>query len=84
MPWALQPLEHPQDLVAGTRIEIARRFVGQQQCRAIDQGPGDGDSLLLAAGHLRRLVVHARASPTCLSSVSAKCRASLRGDRRRA
>ena len=62
----VQPLEHPQDLVAGPRIEVAGRFVGQQQCGAIDQGPGDGDPLLLAAGHLRRLVVHAIGQPDLL------------------
>ena len=43
----------------GVRIEIAGRFVGQQQGRPVDQRPGDGDPLLLAARHLRRLVVHA-------------------------
>ena len=54
----VQPLEHPQDLVAGMRIEIAGRLVGQQQRGVIDQCPGDGDPLLLSAGHLRGLVAH--------------------------
>ena len=52
-------LEHPQDLDAGVRIEVAGRLVGQHQRRAVDQGPGDGHALLLAAGHLRGLVIAA-------------------------
>ena len=48
----VQPLEHPQDLVAGAGIEVARRLVGQQERRPVDQRSGDGRSLLLPAGHL--------------------------------
>ena len=56
----IQPPEHPQDFLSRLRIEVARRFVSQDQRGAIHQGPGDGHPLLLAAGHLRRLVVDAR------------------------
>ena len=58
-PLGVELLEHPQDFHAGVRIEVARRLVGQQQGRAVDQRPRDGHALLLAAGHLRRLVVGA-------------------------
>ena len=41
------------------RIEVARGFVGQQHGGGIDQGPGDGHALLLAAGKLAGLMVAA-------------------------
>ena len=62
-PLGVELLEHPQDFHAGVRIEVAGRLVGQQQRGAIDQRPGDGHPLLLAAGHLRRLVVGAVGQP---------------------
>ena len=43
-------LEHLQDFLAGVRVEVAGRLVGEQQRRAVDQRPGDGHALLLAAG----------------------------------
>ena len=35
-------------------VERGGRLVADQQLRLVDQGPGDGDALLLAAGELRR------------------------------
>ena len=55
--FGIELLEHPKDFHARTRIEVAGRLVGQEQGRMIDQGPGDGHALLLAARHLRRLVI---------------------------
>ena len=52
------------------RIEIAGRFVGEQQARLVDQRPCDGHALLLAAGKLARRVALAIAQPEDL-----KCRA---------
>jgi hypothetical protein len=40
-------------------VERAGRLVGQHQLRIVDQRAGDGHALLLAAGKLRRMVVHA-------------------------
>ena len=47
--FAVQVVQQVHDLHAGDGIEIARRFVGQNQRRAIDQRAGDGDALLLPA-----------------------------------
>ena len=37
------------DLLAGCRIEIAGRFIGENQAGARGGGAGDGDALLFAA-----------------------------------
>jgi len=37
-------------LLSGVLVEVAGGFVGEQQAGALEQCPGDGDSLLLAAG----------------------------------
>ena len=50
-------LEHVQDFNTGVRIEVARRLIGENERRAINQGPGDRDPLLLTARHLRRVVI---------------------------
>ena len=44
--------EEFEDRLAGVGVEVARRFVGEDDARAVDQRPGDGDALLLAAGEL--------------------------------
>jgi hypothetical protein len=46
-----------EDLGAAVGVEVAGRLVGQDDLRLVDQGPGDGDALLLAARELGRLVV---------------------------
>ena len=51
------------DLLLGRRIQIARRLVGEEHGRLVDQGPGDGDALLLPAGQFRRFVVQAFPEP---------------------
>src|SRR5262249_45873227 len=47
-----QRLEQGDDLVPGVLVQVAGRLVGQQHVRVLDQGTGDGDALLLAAGQL--------------------------------
>ena len=47
----------------GDGIEVARRFVGEDVARIVDQAAGDGGALLLAAGELRRAMVEAVAEP---------------------
>ena len=44
---APEPLEEVHDLVAGLLVEIAGRFVGQQQRRLLHERARDGDPLLL-------------------------------------
>src|SRR6266540_2911233 len=48
-----RPRQRLQDLVAGARVEVAGRLVGQQHRRLGRQRPGDRHPLLLAAGELR-------------------------------
>ena len=60
---AVETPEHPQNLLPRPRIEVARRFIGQNERRVIHQRAGDGNPLLLAAGHLRRLMLLVRGQP---------------------
>jgi hypothetical protein len=39
------------------RVEVARRLVGEQQRRLVDERPRDRDTLLLAAGELIRMML---------------------------
>ena len=51
------------DLPAGGLVEVAGRFVGDQDGGIGRQRAGDGDALLLAAGQLRGIVVQPVAKP---------------------
>ena len=44
--------QQPQHVLAGLRVEVAGRLVGEDDGRFGDQRAGDGDPLLLAAGEL--------------------------------
>src|SRR5690242_8567595 len=46
--------EEVHDRLAVLRVEVARRLVGEEDERIADEGAGDGDALLLAAGKLHR------------------------------
>jgi hypothetical protein len=48
--------EEVENLGSGLRIEVARWLVGQDDVGVFDQGPRNGDSLLLASGELVRPV----------------------------
>src|SRR5215218_7906351 len=48
--------EELEYLGAGLRVEVPRRFVGQDDVWGFDQGPRYGDPLLLATGELVRPV----------------------------
>ena len=50
----LQVAEQGDNLLACVQVQIARRFVRQNDGRLVHEGAGDGDALLLAAGNLRR------------------------------
>ena len=41
------------------RVEVARRLVGNHEHRLVDEGAGDRDALLLAAGQFDRVGVRA-------------------------
>ena len=53
----LKPPEDRVNLVAGLRVELAGRLVGEDQDRPLHQGAGDRHPLLFAAGKLVRAVV---------------------------
>ena len=55
--FAVELFEQLEDLAAGGAVEIAGRLVGDQQVGVGDDGPGDGDALLLAAGELARVMM---------------------------
>ena len=46
------PIERVLDFLFGLAVERRGRFVEQQDGRALENGPRDGDALLLAAGGL--------------------------------
>ena len=49
----LQLVKFDLELLAQFKVERAQRFVQQQDLRFVDDGAGQGDALLLAAGKLR-------------------------------
>src|SRR5580693_29401 len=52
-PFLPKGCQQRHDLVTGAFVQVARRLVGEQYQRLLDQGPGDRYSLLLAARQLR-------------------------------
>jgi hypothetical protein len=55
----LQFAEKSEDSFAGGGIEIPRGLVGEKNFWAIDEGAGDGDALLFAAGEFRGAMAEA-------------------------
>ena len=51
----LDALELDLELLSELEVERAERLVEQQHVRPVDEGAGEGDALLLAAGQLVRL-----------------------------
>jgi len=51
--------EHVDDRSARFVVEVAGRFVGEENFRAVDKSAGQGHALLLAAGELRRVMAGA-------------------------
>ena len=60
LPLACRVSKQRHDLQAGLGVQVAGGLVGQNDRRAVDQRPGNGHALALAAGELIGLVVHAR------------------------
>jgi hypothetical protein len=46
----IQLLEHFEDVLARSGIEVSCRLIGKNQGRLVDESPGNGHTLLLAAG----------------------------------
>src|SRR3712207_3870650 len=55
---AVDPVQKLHDADARVRVEVAGRLVGDEYGRLGDEGPGDRDALLLAAGELIWELVH--------------------------
>lgn len=51
--------EEADDLAAGAAVEVASGLVAHEDVGVVDQGPGDGDTLLLTAGELAGMVMQA-------------------------
>ncbi len=51
--------EQLEDVAPVGAVEVARRLVGEDERRIVGERPGDGDTLLLAARELRRIVMGA-------------------------
>src|SRR3954447_25002828 len=51
-PGAVDPVEQAHDPDARGGVEVPGGLVGEQDRRAVDEGPGHGDALLLTAGQL--------------------------------
>src|SRR4051794_41765791 len=61
--------EQGKDVLAGVRVEVAGRLVGEQHRRLRDQGAGDRDALLLPARELRGAVLAAAVDPDRLEQL---------------
>ena len=50
-------LEQSHDVAGGLRVEISRRLIGDDDLRIVEQGTGDGHTLLFSTGELVRHLV---------------------------
>src|SRR5689334_11995323 len=57
----MQTLEEAHDFLAGLRVEVARRFVGEKNRGLVDERARDRDALTLSTRQLVRAVSHSRA-----------------------
>ena len=71
------------DFRAGLGIEVARRLVGQQDGRFVDQRAGDGHALALAAGEFIGLVMNAVGQADLRQRLEGEAAAFLGGHARR-
>lgn len=67
--FGLEAAEDAVDFVAGAAVEFAGGFVGEEEFGLFDQGAGDGDALLLAAGEGAGAVVEAVAEADLFEQV---------------
>ena len=59
-------------------VEVTRRLVGEEDERIAGDGAGDGDALLLTAGELRGIVLHAVRHADALERLVTRCLRSAR------
>ena len=59
--FGVEPVHKVHDLLGGLPVQIARGFIGNEYGRVRNDGPGNGNALLLSAGELSRIMVH----PVC-------------------
>ncbi len=57
---AVEPEDELDHRVRGVAVQVAGRLVAEEDLRAVDEGAGQGDPLLLAARELDRIMVGAR------------------------
>ena len=73
-----QQVEH---VPAVRAVQVAGRFVGQNQRRIVGERPRDGDALLLASGQLRRVMVAAIVQSHLVEQAPARARPRRAGRR---
>ena len=66
----VQPSKKRDDLGAGMSVELARRFVGEEERRIVGESARDRDPLLLSAGQLGRTMVRALAQTDLVEQLS--------------
>ncbi len=59
----VEAFHHVQNLSRGGSVQVSRRLIGDEERWIRDNGPGDGHTLLLTAGHLLGVMVHAVFQP---------------------
>src|SRR5260370_32351301 len=56
-------LDDRHDFGSAPAVQVPSRLVAEKKCRVGDDGAGDGNALLLTAGELARIMVHAVGKP---------------------
>src|SRR5687768_5833098 len=77
-PFRAELAEQFEDVFARVRVEIAGRFVGENDFRMVDERPGYRYALLLAAGNLHRPMFAAVIEPDQLQRVHGSLASHLR------
>ena len=82
--FACQSLQEIEDDVTGHRVEIARRFVGEENCGGLNERARDANSLHLTARELMRIAI-AQAIEFDPGEAFSRCRACIRlsGEKKR-
>src|SRR5512140_4135 len=60
------------DLVGVLLVQVARRLIGKEDLRFLDDSPGDGHTLLLAAGEVRGPMTYPVGQPELLEGLGGK------------
>ena len=79
--WRFKSRSRRTIVAAGLGVEVAGRLVGEQDARPVDQGPGDGGPLHLAAGQLARPVLEPMAEADAVEQLDGPLAQLARGGR---